>query len=104
MHKLNLYIGCNGNANKDGFVFCKSCSNLLIDIETVQEKEKVINFLDKAAGLFSGPIENHSKAFNTLNYIHKNFHIFNEDKILSIQKFFNQHKECGVFIVLLPEK
>ena len=103
MCKLNLYIGCNGNANNEGFVFCKSCTNFLIDIETVHDKEKVKSFLDKAANLFSGPIENHSKAFNTLNYLHKNFNIFDTNKIITIQKFFNQHKECGVFIVLLPE-
>lgn len=104
MSGLNLYIGCNGNANKDGFVFCKSCINLLVDIEKVSDNQKVIKFLDNAAGLFSGPIQNHSKAFNTLNLLHKNFSIFNEEKILCIQKFFIQHKECGVYIALNCDK
>ncbi len=105
MTKLNLYLGCNGNADKDGFIYCRANNNLLLDISSLSEdkREKVMDFLDKAAGLFSGPIENYSKAFNVINFLHRDFGIFKGDQIIKIQKFFQMHKECGVYLVLLLE-
>ena len=106
MTKLNLYLGCNGNADKSGFVYCTSCSNILIDISSLEEqkRDKVMDFLDKAAGLFSGPVENHSKSFNIINFLHRDFGIFEKDHIIQIQKFFQIHKECGIYLVIIPEK
>lgn len=106
MIKLNLYLGCNGNADKDGFVYCSSNNNLLLDISSLPEDKvnKVMDFLDKAAGLFSGPIENHNKAFNVINFLHRDFGIFKGDQVLKIQKYFQIHKECGIYLVLIPEK
>lgn len=106
MTKLNLYLGCNGNADKDGFVYCSSNNNLLLDLSTapVEKQQKLMNFLDSAADLFSGPIENYNKAFNVINFLHRDFGIFKGDQILKIQKFFQMHKECGIYLVLIPEK
>ena len=63
-----------------------------------------MDFLDKAANLFSGPVENNNKAFNVINFLHRDFGIFSGDQILRIQKFFQIHKECGIYLVLVPEK
>lgn len=106
MTKLNLYLGCNGNADKEGFTFCNSCNNILLDISSLEssKRDKVMDFLDKAANLFSGPVENNNKAFNVINFLHRDFGIFSGDQILRIQKFFQIHKECGVYLVIIPEK
>ena len=63
-----------------------------------------MDFLDKVANLFSGPVENNNKAFNVINFLHRDFGIFSGDKILKIQKFFQAHKECGIYLVIIPEK
>ncbi len=98
-------MGCNGNANKDGFTFCKSCNNYLIDVTSLEEtkRDKVIDFLDKVGNLFSGPIENNNKAFNVINYLYRDFSLFEKELILNIQKFFLLHKECGIYLALVPE-
>jgi len=104
--KLNLYLGCNGHADKDGFIYCSSNNNLLLDITSIHpdKRDKVIDFLEGAAGLFSGPIENYNKSFNVINFLHRDFGIFKGDQILKIQKYFQIHKECGIYLVLIPEK
>lgn len=103
--KLKLYLGCNGNADRDGFTYCVSCSNLLVSIPTIDEieRDKVLDFLDRGANIFSGPIEDNNKAFNVINILFRDFGLFDKDKILKIQKFFQIHKECGIYLVLLPE-
>ena len=106
MVNLNLYLGCNGNADKDGFTFCNSCNNLLLDLNKLEDgkREKVIHFLDTAANLFSGPIENYNKAFNVINFLHRDFGILNLERVVKVQKFFHIHKECGIFLIIIPEK
>lgn len=104
--KLNLYVGCNGNADRERFVYCSSCRNKLIEITGLEalKRDKVMDFLDKAAGLFNGPVENHNKAFNIINMLYRDFGIFEIAQIMKIQQFFQQHKQCGVYIVLIPEE
>lgn len=104
--KLNLYVGCNGNADKERFVFCGSCRNKLIEITGLEptKRDKVMDFLDKVGGLFGGPVENHNKAFNIINMLYRDFGLFEIAQILKIQQFFQQHKQCGVYIVLIPEE
>ena len=106
MKKLSLYLGCNGNADRDGFVFCKSCSNNIFDIfSLVPEKQtKVIDFLDSAAGMFDGPVISTNKSLNIINMLHRDFGIFKEHQIHEIQKFAIIHKECGLYLVLIPEE
>jgi hypothetical protein len=107
VNKLKLYLCCNGNADKSGFVYCNSCANSILDFAKIRANEtdvdKLIDFLDKAAGLFDSPVINHNKAFNVINLIQKDFHLFTEDQVNKIQYFFKLHKDCGVFLQLIPE-
>jgi hypothetical protein len=104
---IKLYICCNGNADSDGFTYCKSCANEICDFSKLDLDEdtttKLYNFLDNATGLFDGPVINHNKSFNIINLLHKNFGLFEEKNIVKIQYFFKMHKDCGVFIELIPE-
>lgn len=76
-----------------------------MDVSILEEwkRIKVMDFLDRGAGLFSGPVEDHNKAFNVLNILYRDFGIIDMDLVVKIQKFFQQHKECGVYVVLIPE-
>jgi hypothetical protein len=65
--------------------------------------EKLYSFLDKAAGLFDGPVTDANKAFNTINLLHKKFNLFDDQKIIQIQYFFKIHRDCGLFLELIPE-
>lgn len=106
MTKLKLHLGCNGNAERCGFTYCKSCSNFLVELSSLEEikRDKILTFLDKSADLFSKPIEDNNKAFNVINILYRDFGLFDKDKIIKIQKFFQIHKECGIYLVLLPEE
>lgn len=105
MKKLSLYIGCNGLC-ENNFVFCSSQQNLILDVlELPKEKiNDVIKFLNDAANLFDGPIVSYTKAFNVINLLNKNFQIFESKKIVNIQKFFQMHKECSIYLILVPEE
>lgn len=107
MDKLKLYLCCNGNADRNGFVYCNSCANTILDFSKIKlEKnalDKLIDFLDKAAGLFDSAVINHNKAFNVINLLQKDFHLFEEERILQIQYFFKLHKDCGVYLQLIVE-
>lgn len=106
MKKLSLYLGCNGNADKNGFVFCKSCSNNIFNIISLapEKQIKVIDFLDAVAGMFDGPVISTNKSLNIINMLHRDFGIFREDQIHEIQKFALIHKECGLYLALIPEE
>ena len=103
--KLNLYLGCNGAAYRDGFILCNSCRNIILDINSIEKdnRDKVIDFLDNAANLFTMPTESNVKAFNIINLLHKKFSIFRQDSIINFQKFFQTHKECGVYLMIITE-
>lgn len=105
MTRLSLYLGCNGNADKNGFIFCKSCSNKIFDLSILEQNRhnKIIDFLDSAAGMFDGPVINTNKSLNIINMLHRDFGIFKEDQIHEIQKFALIHKECGLYLALIPE-
>lgn len=106
MTKLSLYLGCNGNADKSGFVFCRSCSNRIFDVSSLSSEKhnKVIDFLDAAAGMFDGPVTSTNKSLNIINMLHRDFGIFKEQQIHEIQKFALIHKECGLYLALIPEE
>jgi len=103
--KLNLYLGCNGNADRNGFTLCMSCENNILDIYSLNDiiRDKVILFLERTANLSAGPVENNSKAFNIINLLNKDYNLFSESKIINIQKFFQIHKECGIYLTVIQE-
>lgn len=107
MDKLKLYLCCNGNADKNGFVYCSSCSNIILNFSKIKldknSLDKLIDFLDKAAGLFDSAVINHNKAFNVINLVQKDFDLFSKEQILQIQYFFKLHKDCGVYLQLIVE-
>ena len=52
-----IILGCNGFTDENGFVYCNSVVNPIIDLSKVggRERGKIITFLEKACGLFDGP-------------------------------------------------
>lgn len=104
---IKLYLCCNGNAEKSGFTYCNSCCNIIFDFKKIRfdsdKRDKIYEFMDRAAGLFDAPVTNQNKAFNIINLLYKNYELFTEEEVHKIQYFFKLHKDCGIFLQLIPE-
>ena len=105
---MNAYIllGCNGYVGKDSFLFCKSVKNPIIDLSkiTKDEREKIINFLDDACGLFDSVCYNYNKCINIINMLYRQFGIISEESLHEIQAFLKMHKMCGIYIMLIMKE
>ena len=105
---LDAYIllGCNGRASSEKFIFCNSVANPIINLKNLkkEDKEKVINFLDNACGLFDGVCHNYSKCINIINMLYRQFSIISEESLHEVQAFIRMHKSCGIYIMLIMKE
>jgi hypothetical protein len=98
-----LVLGCNGQTSSDGFVFCSGIENAILDLDTFasDEYDMLINFFDNACDLFSSPMNDHNKCVNTLSLLYKNYNGYNQKRLLQVQSFIKQHKDCGIWLSLV---
>ena len=102
---MNAYVllGCNGYTDDEGFEFCKSTCNPIVDLSKVgsSDRERVENFLDRACGLFDSPCYDYNKCINIINFLYRQFGIISEEGLHKIQAFLKMHKVCGIYVILL---
>lgn len=104
--KILLILGCNGLSDKDRFVYCKSVCNPILKLTGLEPgtKKQVIDFLDKACGLFDGPCSDYNKVVNIINLLNKNFGIIKEENLHKVQAFIKMHRSCGLYLMLMLEE
>lgn len=104
--KAYLVLGCNGNSDKEDFIYCSSCSNPIIDLAKVKKEnyDKLMEFLDNSCSLFDRPCFDYNKTVNIINFLYKNFSIISEEKLHKIQAFIRMHRSCGIYIMLIMKE
>lgn len=103
---IMIILGCNGFTDENGFVYCNSVVNPIINLSKVggREREKIITFLEKACGLFDAPCFDYNKSINIINLLYRQFGIIEEEKLHKIQAFIRMHKSCGIYLMLMLEE
>ena len=101
--KAYLILGCNGNSDKAGFIYCKSANNPILDLSKISKDiyDKLLDFLDNTCGLFDRPCFDYNKTVNIINFLYKNFGIISEENLHKIQSYIKMHKTCGLYIMLI---
>tara|TARA_B100001094_G_C18194620_1_gene809757 strand:+ start:535 stop:879 length:345 start_codon:yes stop_codon:yes gene_type:complete len=101
-----IILGCNGFTDENGFVYCNSVVNPIINLSKVggKERERIITFLEKACGLFEAPCFDYNKSINIINLLYRQFGIIDEEKLHKIQAFIRMHKSCGIYLMLMLEE
>jgi len=100
-----LALGCHG-LEDDGFVQCNGVCNNVLNISKLDKNtyDKVTNFLDNAADLFNNPCIEHNKCVNIITFLYRDYKVISERDLYKIQLFIKNHKQCGIFIMLVPEE
>ena len=98
-----ILLGCNGFTDTDGFRYCNSIVNPIVDLSKIPKapRERVVNFLDNACSLFDGACYDYNKCVNIINFLYRQFSIIDEDMLHRIQAFLKMHKRCGIYIMLM---
>lgn len=98
-----LILGCNGHTDAEGFIYCESTSNAIVDISSIghENRGRVTSFLDKAGGLFDSPCYDYNKCINIINLLYRQFSTIDEETLHKIQGFMRMHRVCGLFIMLI---
>ena len=101
--KAYVVLGCNGANTPSGFISCSSVENPIIDLTKIEETQYpgVMQFLDDACSIFDSPVSDYNKCVNTLSYLYKNFGVYDQKMLFSVQHFLKMHKECGVWLMLI---
>ncbi len=104
--KISLTLGCHGLEDEDHFIYCTGISNKILDISLLDDysSERVLNFLDNAAGLFDSPCFDYNKCMNLITVLYRDYKVIPEKSLYKIQGFLKNHKQCGIFIMLIPEE
>ena len=98
-----LLLGCNGLVDGEGYLYCHSTVNEIVDLSSMPraKKERVVNFLDKACDLFEAPCYDYNKCINTINFLYRQFDAISEDRLHKIQSYIRMHRACGIYIMLI---
>lgn len=108
MEKLKAYmvLGCNGHESNDGFLNCTGVSNILLDLEELDDSSynKLIDFLEGPCELFDKAMYNRNKVSNVLNIIHRDHHLISHKLLFNIQSFMQMHKKCGQYLILIMKE
>ena len=105
-----LILGCNGHSERYsgeyGFTYCQSVKNPILDLTRIpiENKKKVIEFLDTSCGLFDFIQHDRNKVSNIISLLYRRFDAFDEDCLHRIQAFIHMHKRCGVYLMLITKE
>jgi hypothetical protein len=99
-------MGCNGNTIKNEFINCNGIENIIIKLSEIDEQNygRVIDFFDKACGLFDAPVNNHNKCTNIVTMLYRDYGIINDEMLYRIQFFIKMHKPCGIYLFLIMKE
>ena len=102
--EIFLILGCFG-LNENDFISCLACENNILKINSSSEYyPEMMDCLDKYK-LFDNPMLDSNGIRNFLSIFRDNFNridqiLWSENKVKSIYKFINNHKECGLYLKL----
>ena len=103
--EAHLTLGCQGD-EKHGFIHCQGVRNVVLKLEDLSKEkyDEIVKFLDQACGLFDSPVTDFNKCANMIGLLHKNHIVFTDPELFNIQKFLKNHKECKVYMILVPKE
>jgi hypothetical protein len=108
MDKLSAYLvlGCNGHSDTDGFLNCTGISNIIIDLQSLDDSEylRLLDFLERSCNLFDEPVYNRNKVSNILSMIHRDYNSISHSMLFNIQSFMQMHKRCGHYLLLIMKE
>ena len=103
--RLDIYLvlGCNGYAESKSWIMCHGVENPLVDLTLLSDHDykTLVDFLDRACGLFDSQMSDYNKCVNTLNFIYKHYHAYDDVTLFRVQKFIKLHKDCGIWLALV---
>jgi hypothetical protein len=101
--KAYLVLGCNGLVSLDNFVYCKGVENPIIDLDNLSNEQylQILEFFDNACNLFSSVVHDYNKCKNILSMLYTSYNAYDQKKLLHIQSFVKNHRECGIWLMLI---
>ena len=119
----HLILGCGGNIDSNGYIYCQKAKNSIVDFSKIPLKNKeidtltaapeaakmsdVVSFLveairDEHTGVTT--IYDYNKVENIISDLYEKFNVFPEKKLNDTQFFLKMHKSCGVYLRLVPKE
>ena len=101
-----LILGCNGNTDPDGFLYCSGTDNVILDLSRPDliGDEKLLDFLDETCRLFDSPEYNYNACINIITMLYRDYECFDEGFLHKLQFYFKNHRACGVYIILMTKE
>jgi len=101
-----LILGCNGNIDPDGFLYCSETCNIVIDLAepVFIGDDNLLDFLDETCRLFDNPEYNYNACINMITMLYRDYECFDEDFLHKLQFYFRNHRSCGVYIMLMTKE
>lgn len=98
-----LVLGCYGQSDEEEFSFCCGVNNSILELRNLDEfeYERVVEFFDKACGLFDSSISDYNKCSNILNILYKTHKVISPDTLRKIQYYLNMHRKCRPYLMLM---
>lgn len=106
MADLHLVLGCFGRQD-DGFVSCSATENTILRLnDQIHNYNEVMDYLDNCR-LFDRPTFEFNSVRHIVNYLQERFDqvhkkLWSENKFKTYQSFVINHRNCGVYLRLLP--
>lgn len=97
---FKLTLGCNGRSQENGFTFCNSVENIILEITVATNKRKEILEILESAGLFDDDIHDWNMVLNIIGYLKDHFAIIDQQQLVEIQMFCKMHRVCGIYLRL----
>ena len=104
--RVYLVLGCNGHIGNDGFLYCNSIRNPIMDLSKIPEENKLdaVSFLDETCGMFDEIIFDRNKISNIVSFLYKQYNAIVDDDLYMIQAFMQMHKVCGLYLTLMTKE
>lgn len=100
--KKYLVLGCNGNAEPDGFLHCSITSNSILDLSDLNmlEKAEVVDFINNGCNL-DGRIEyDYNTCVNIITMLYRDYQCFDSALLHKIQFYIRMHRSCGIYLMI----
>lgn len=104
--KVYLVLGCNGHVDNNGFLYCNSIKNPIVDLSKIPEENKrdAVLFLDETCGMFDSIVTDRNKISNILSYMYKKYNALPDEDLHMVQTFMQMHKVCGLYLTLVSKE
>lgn len=102
--KALLILGCEGYV-EDGFTFCHSVENTILDLEDIENSDDhydVILYLDQVVKIFDGACNKYNIITNAIYKLYQMGHI-DEKLYQNISFFYRTHAKCSIILYCKPK-